>query len=63
MKRVEWLKISFNYKLKRIFNPSKDLKCLSNQIKSHFRELNEYILVNTVDVMEKEFSIQWVTPQ
>ncbi|CDW84571.1 UNKNOWN [Stylonychia lemnae] len=63
IKRVEWLKISLDDKLKRIFNPSKDLKCLSNQVKSHFRELNDFILVNTPEVMEKEFALQWVTPQ
>jgi len=29
-------------KIKRIYNPSKDLKCLTNQIRSHFKELNGF---------------------
>lgn len=29
-KKVEWLKVQLFDKLKRIYNPSKDLKCLAN---------------------------------
>eukprot|EP00347_Sterkiella_histriomuscorum_P004328 403360863 len=60
-KKVEWLKVEFNNKVKRVFNPSKDLLCLSNQVKTHFKELNECLLVNSEELELNEFAIIWVT--
>lgn len=49
-------------KVKRLQNPSKDLRCLSNQLKSHFRELEGFHLVDkdAEDLGEHEFALQWI---
>lgn len=59
MLKVEWVKVSLNDKVKRIYNPSKDVKCLANQIKSHFKELSGYSLVFEAAPKDKEFALQW----
>ena len=35
---------------KSLYNPSKDLRCLANQVKSHFSDLELFTLVDTEEV-------------
>ena len=46
---------------KSLYNPSKDLRCLANQVKSHFSELEMLALVDTEEVGDNEFAIQWLS--
>ena len=57
MKFVDSVKIQLFDKIKTLQNPSKDLKCLANQIKSHFTELEHFVLVDSDEIQTNEFSI------
>ena len=46
-----------NKPMKTLYNPSKDLKCLANQVKSHFSDLEIFTLVDTEEVGDNEFAI------
>ena len=50
-----------NKPMKTLYNPSKDLKCLANQVKSHFSDLEMFTLVDTEEVGDNEFAIQWLS--
>ena len=59
MKKVDILKVSFLGQVKRIQHPSKDVKCLANQIKGQFKELQAFNLTSNSEIGQNEFSLQW----
>ena len=61
-KHVRFITLSLENKpMKTLYNPSKDLKCLANQVKSHFSDLEMFTLVDTEEVGDNEFAIQWLS--
>ena len=61
-KHVRFITLSLQGKpRKSLYNPSKDLRCLANQVKSHFSELEMLALVDTEEVGDNEFAIQWLS--
>lgn len=47
---------------KTLYNPSKDIKCLANQVKSHFSELELFsLVVDKEEVKDNEFAILWIS--
>src|SRR5438270_96827 len=60
--KIDWIRVQIGDKVKRIYDPSKDLKCLANQIKSHFKELNGFVLRCSPDLIEKEFYLESTSP-
>jgi predicted ArsR family transcriptional regulator len=61
-KHVRVITLSLENKPKKsLYNPSKDLRCLANQVKSHFSDLELFTLVDTEEVGDNEFAIQWLS--
>ena len=60
--KIDCIKVSIGEKVKRIYDPSRDLKCLANQIKSHFKELNGFTIRTSPNLKEKEFVLESQSP-